>query len=74
MRCPPQPPGGEEVLTLFGAVLLRALHTAKITLFVLSERARASTQGGEEQIKIYYVRSCLAQSCWGSLTSAVRAL
>ena len=69
LRCPQQLPGGEEALTLFGAVLLRAVCTVKVTLFVPSERARASTQGGEEQIKIYYVQSCSAQSCSGSLCS-----
>ena len=74
MRCPPLPPGGDEVLRLFGAVRLRAVRTVKIMLFVPSERARASTQGGEERIKIYYVRSCSAQSCSGSLIWAVRAL
>ena len=42
MRCPPLPPGGDEVLTLFGAVRHRAVHTVKIMLFVPSERARAS--------------------------------
>ena len=52
MRCPPLPPEGDEVITLFGAVLLRAVRTVKVTLFVPSERARASTLGDEEQIKI----------------------
>ena len=55
-----------EVVTLFGAVLLRAVRTVKIMLFVPSERARDSTQGGEEWIKICYVRSCsgsLSCSC-----------
>ena len=55
-------------MMLFGAVLLRAVRTVKFTLFVPSERARASTLGDEEQIKIYYVQSCLAQSRSGSLT------
>ena len=62
------PPGGGEVIMLFEAVLLRAVRTVKFTLFVPSERARASTLGDEEQIKIYYVQSCLAQSRSGSLT------
>ena len=63
-----------EVLTLFGAVLFRAVRTVKIMLFAPSERARASTQGGEEGIKIYYVQSYMAQSCLGSLTWAVCTL
>ena len=29
MRCPPLPLGGDEVVTLFGAVLLRAVRTVK---------------------------------------------
>ena len=56
-----------EVVTLFRAVLLKAVCTVKIMLFVPSERARASTQGDEEQIKMYHVWSCSAQSCSGSL-------
>ena len=46
---------------LFESVLLRAVRTVKFTLFVPSKKARVSTLGEEEQIKIYYVRSCLAQ-------------
>ena len=60
MRCPPLPPGGEEDMTLFGAVWLRAVRTVKSWLSVPSERIRASTLGEEERIKIYYVWSCSA--------------
>ena len=66
MRCPPLPPGGEEIITLFGAVWLRVVCTVVSELFVPSEKARASTLGDEERIKIYYVQSCSAQSCSGS--------
>ena len=40
MRCPPLPPGGEVVITLFGAV-----RVASHELFVHSGRTRASTPG-----------------------------
>ena len=61
-------------MTLFRAVLLRVAVQYLSKLFVHSERARASTLGDVERIKIYYVRSCSAQSCSGSLIWAVRAL
>ena len=54
-------------MTLFGAVLSRVVRTVFAKLFVPSERIRASTLGDVERIKIYYVRSCSAQSCSGSL-------
>ena len=60
-------PRGDEVAALFGAVLLRAVRTVESKLFVPSKRARASTLGDEEQIKIYHVRSCSAHSCLGRL-------
>ena len=46
------PPGGGEVITLFGAVLLRVVRAVFSKLFVPSERARASTLGDVERIKI----------------------
>ena len=52
---------------LFGAVRLRVLRAVFSKLFVPSERARASTLGDVERIKIYSVRSCSAQSCSSSL-------
>ena len=52
MRCPPLPPEGGEVWTLFGAVLLRADCTVYFKLFIRFERIRASTLGDVEQIKI----------------------
>ena len=54
-------------MTLFGAVLSRVVRAVFAKLFVPSERIRASTLGDVERIKIYYVRSCSAQSCSGSL-------
>ena len=65
--CPPLPPGGGEVMTLFGAVLFRSVLTVFAKLFIHSERIRASTLGDVERIKIYHVRSCSAQICSGSL-------
>ena len=47
---------------------------SRLTLFMPSWRARAITQGGEEQIKIYYVRSCSTQSCSDSFIWAVHTL
>ena len=61
------PPEGGEVMTLFGAVLLRVVRAVLAKLFVPSERIRTSTLGDVERIKINYVRSCSAQSCSGSL-------
>ena len=61
-------------MTLFGAVLSRVVCAVFAKLFVPSGRIRASTLGDVEQIMIYYVQSCSAQSCSGSLIGAVRAL
>ena len=60
-------PGGEEVMTLFGAVLFRVVCSVFSKLFIPFERIRTSTLGDVERIKIHYVRSCLAQSCSSSL-------
>ena len=49
-----------EVYILYGAVRLRAVRTVD-KLFVPSERT--IMQGGEEQIKVCYVRGCSAQCC-----------
>ena len=54
-------------MTLIGAVLFRVVRAVFANLFVPSERIRASTLGDVEQIKIYYVRSCSAQSCSGNM-------
>ena len=52
---------------LFGAVLLRVVCAVFSKLFIHFERTRTITLGDVERIKIYYVQSCSAQSCSGSL-------
>ena len=66
MRCPPFPPGGDEVTTLFGAVRLRAVRTVESQLFVPSERARASSLGDEEQIKIIMFGAVRLRAVWAA--------
>ena len=46
------PPGGGEVITLFGAVLFRVICAVFFKLFIYFERIRANTLGDRERIKI----------------------